>query len=325
MSTTAVIIIVTFSILVTINLVGNALVLMIVLGNRVMKTPMNYLLVNLSIADIMVAVSVTIQYIFGPAYIHPSGTAGDHLCRSLTGGNFTWIGTAASVICLVVIAAERHDAIVIGRRRSRLEGVGIYIVICSCWIFAFLLNLPLLMYLHYNPKQKGQNKCDETWPTAEGAKVYTVVCFVATGLLPLAIMVILYSRVVYTLWVRPLIATGRSEAAILESKKKVTKMLIVVSMMYAVCRFPNLFMYLFAYFLPEAYVYGSVMYIISIALVVLNSSMNPFLYSLHSVRFRKHLKSILCWRIYSFVDQGDSSSWLQPPVFYVTHEETYPL
>jgi hypothetical protein len=281
---------------------------------------MNYLLVNLSIADIMVAVSVAIQYVIGPAYVHPGGAVGDHLCRSLTGGNFTWIGTAASVFCLVVIAVERHNAIVLGRRESLLEGVGLHVVICCCWLFAFLLNLPLLMYLRFNPEQKGENKCEEDWPTIEGAKVYTVVCFVASGVLPLAIMVALYSRIVYTLWVRPMLATGRSEITILESKKKVTKMLIIVSTMYALCRFPNLFMYLFAYFLPDTYKYGSTLYIISIVLVALNSTMNPFLYSLHSERFRKHLKSILCWRIYTLVDQPESSSWLQPPVFYVNPE-----
>ena len=324
MSSTTFALIGVFCVLVVINLVGNTLVLMVVLRNRSMRTPMNYLLVNLSIADIMVAVSVAIQYIFGPAYEHPSGQTGDYLCRFLTGGNFTWVGTAASVFCLVEIAAERHDAIVIGKRKSRLEGYGLAVIIFCCWLFAFLLNLPLFLYLKFKGDQLGQNKCEENWPTIDRAKAYTVICFVASGIVPLALMVVLYSRIVFTLWLRPIVATGPSEEAIIESRKKVTKMLILVSLMYGLCRFPNLFMYLFAYYLPEAYVYGSTLYIVSIVLVCLNSTMNPFLYSLHSEKFRKHLWSIVCWKWYTFVEISDNNSGALSAVFYVNVAQEIP-
>lgn len=319
-SPTTLVLIVVFCVLVVINLAGNTLVLMVVFRNRSMRIPMNYLLVNLSIADIMVAVSVSIQYIFGPAYKHPSGETGNYMCRFLTGGNFTWVGTAASVFCLVVIAAERYGAIVIGRRKSRLEGYGLAVVIFCCWLFAFLLNLPLFIYLRFNGKQHGQNKCEEIWPTNVAAKAYTVICFVASGVLPLTIMVVFYCRIVWTLWLRPIVATGTSEEVIIEKRKKVTKMLIFVSLMYGFCRFPNLFMYLFAYFLPEAYVYGSTLYIISIGLVCLNSTMNPFLYSLHSEKFRKHIRNIICWRWYRFIDTSENNSGGPSAMFYVAHD-----
>ena len=288
-----------------------------------MRIPTNYLLVNLSIADIIVAISVSIQYIFGPAYKHHSGELSNYMCRFLTGGNFTWVGTAASVFSLVVIAAERYDAIVVRRRISRLEGYGLAVTISCCWLFAILLNLPLFIYLKFSGHQEGLNKCGEQWPSNTAGKVYSVVCFAASGIIPLTIMIIFYSRIVYTLWVRPIVATGSSEVVIIESRKKVTKLLIIVSVMYGFCRFPNLFMYLFNYFLPKAktYVYGSTLYIVSIVLVCLNSTMNPFLYSLHSQKYRKHIRNIVCRKRSRYIDtSSENSSRGESAMFYVAQD-----
>jgi hypothetical protein len=73
---------------------------------------MNYILVNLAIADMMVALFMAPRHIFLRAFTHPSGETGDYLCKFLTGGNFMWVGGAASSFCLVAIAVERYYAIV---------------------------------------------------------------------------------------------------------------------------------------------------------------------------------------------------------------------
>ena len=296
-----------FCVLVVINLVGNTLVLMVVLGNRSMRTPMNYLLVNLSIADIMVAVSVAIQYIFGPAYEHPSGERGDYLCRFLTGVNFTWVGTAASVFCLVVIAAERHYVIVDQKQESRLTGSGLSIMVSCCWIFAFLLNVPMFSYLEYK-NQAGEIKCSENWPINDIAKPYTAACLLLFGVIPTAVMIVLYSRVVSTLRARPVRATGPSEVAIIAKRRKVIRMVISVSVMYVLCRFPDLVLFLLTYYLPIPNVTASTTYVVCVLLVCLNSTMNPFLYSLHSTKFRKHLARLVCWRKRSGYQLLDSTS-----------------
>lgn len=80
-----------------------------------MKTPMNYILVNLAIADMMVAVFMAPRHIFLDAFKHPSGELGDYICKFITGGNFMWVGGAASSFCLVAIAVERYYAIVYPR------------------------------------------------------------------------------------------------------------------------------------------------------------------------------------------------------------------
>lgn len=44
-----------FAVLILVNFVGNSLVIRIIHTNRYMKTPMNYLLMNLAVADMTVA------------------------------------------------------------------------------------------------------------------------------------------------------------------------------------------------------------------------------------------------------------------------------
>ena len=75
------------------------------------RTSINYLLMNLAIADMTVATFLAPRYIFIHTFIHPDGVAGNILCRLLTGGNFAWVGAGASVFTLVTIATERYFAV----------------------------------------------------------------------------------------------------------------------------------------------------------------------------------------------------------------------
>ena len=75
------------------------------------RVPINYLLVNLAVADIMYASFVTPQYILSHTFTHPDGVAGTVLCRLLTGGNFAWVGAASSVFTLANISIERYYAV----------------------------------------------------------------------------------------------------------------------------------------------------------------------------------------------------------------------
>ena len=75
----------TFCVMVTAALLGNTLVCLVVIQNRKMKTPMNYLLMNLAIADMTVAIFVSPQFIFSRAFVHPEGITGRWLCRFITG------------------------------------------------------------------------------------------------------------------------------------------------------------------------------------------------------------------------------------------------
>ena len=76
------------------------------------RTPINYLLVNLALADILFATFLTPDTIFKLTSIHPDGMTGTVLCKLFTGGKLAWVAAGSSVVTLVAIATERYYAVV---------------------------------------------------------------------------------------------------------------------------------------------------------------------------------------------------------------------
>lgn len=69
------------------------------------------MLVNLALADIMVALFIAPQFILIHAFKHPGGMVGTMLCKVLTGGCFMWLGATTSAFTMAVIAFERYYAV----------------------------------------------------------------------------------------------------------------------------------------------------------------------------------------------------------------------
>ena len=76
------------------------------------RTPINYLLVNLAIADALYAIFITPQTFIKIIPTHPGGTIGTFLCKLVTGRSLAWIAGDSTVITLVAIAAERYFAVI---------------------------------------------------------------------------------------------------------------------------------------------------------------------------------------------------------------------
>ena len=76
------------------------------------RTPINYLLVNLAVADILYATFIAPKVVFKLTNVnHPDGVTGTVLCKLLTDGNVAWTGSASSFVTLVAIAIERYYAV----------------------------------------------------------------------------------------------------------------------------------------------------------------------------------------------------------------------
>lgn len=108
-------------------------------------------------------------------------------------------------------------------------------------------------------------------------------------------MAVLYGRIVFSLWFHQNSVTNEAQKARLKSRKRVTKLLVTLSVIYAVCWFPNLLINTIEYYI-EIPALRSIGYLVSEMLVLLNSSINPFVYALQSKQFREAIKTIVCCR-----------------------------
>ena len=75
------------------------------------RNPINYLLLNLAISDILFALFIAPKIIVSFNMSHPDGLAGVVLCKLLTGGNIAWVAGVSSVVTLVAIAFERYYSV----------------------------------------------------------------------------------------------------------------------------------------------------------------------------------------------------------------------
>lgn len=80
---------------------------------------------------------------------------------------------------------------------------------------------------------------------------------------------------------------------VISARKRVTKMVIVVSVIYGICWTPGLVIYALVHF-SSKHNLGDAPDIISTVLVTCNSTVNPMIYAYVKGRFRKHFKELLC-------------------------------
>ena len=285
------------AVLVPINLIGNFLVCIMVTTQPAMRSPMNWLLVNLALADMMVAVFMVIDQLFLSFVAHPDNVEGDLMCKFLTGKLLSWIASVASVVTLLAIAFERHSAILYPHR-ERLDRRKIRIIVAACWLFSIAFNTPIALVRKRNHDFESTGfLCRSYWPNIDLAKAYNILWLVVVGVIPLTIMTVLFGRIVHSLWFTGDGAELDSVQIVrLRARKRITKMLIILVVLYALCWFPNLIINVVLYYVYDEAL-ASTGYLISEVLVLLNSSINPFVYAIQSQQFRRGMKrAFLCYK-----------------------------
>ena len=294
LSDTDIIILFIFALLIVVNIAGNIIVCWVVKRFNSMRTPMNYLLVNLAISDIVLGIfQIPRHFVYG-FYDHPDGIAGDILCKFFSYGNLSWVGSGAGVFTLSAIAWERYNAIMKPLSRFSLRKTKITIVLS--WVFGVLVTFYETFVLVYSKKI---DSCDYQWNIIAGGIIDAAIWLVAGSLLPSTIMIVLYGGVIKTLWCSRNKVSDVSQRSLLKSRKRVTKSVIIVTVILFICWTPNL-----SYYFAMTYMgtksstavtlrKNALIHDLSKALILLNSTVNPFVYAIQDVRFRRCMKRVV--------------------------------
>ncbi|XP_022805449.1 neuromedin-U receptor 2-like [Stylophora pistillata] len=278
------------SLLVLTALLGNLLVCLTIVKNRILRTPVNYLLLNLAISDLMIVTSFTLRHILEGLYHHPRGLQGIILCKIITSDTFTWVGAVSLAMTMLVLAYERYAAITFPLgTTSKLSHKKLKILIGLGWFLSVIFNIPLF-YVRGLNQQRGH--CESHWGNVTFAISYNIAWLFFIGIAPFCFMAFFYGKVILHLR-REAVPRQHGSLAVTKSRQKVTKMLLIITAIYGVCYIPNLILYVVWYFALEA----EVMYTINevlLVLILVNSCVNPFVYAAQSRIFRRNMKKIVC-------------------------------
>ena len=294
-----------YCVIVFLGLVGNSLVIHLVRTTRAMQTTTNYLLVNLAAADCLTLVWSTPLHIFSIAYTHPGGTLGSWLCKLFTANNMAGITLAVSVYTLTLLSVERYHALLKPLSYRRLSEENVIYAIGAAWVLATVTQIPVFHFTKFDDRK---GRCSSPWTardTAQTMKYFVIGIITINIFIPIVVVSVCYSVLVNGLYCRNTIMAGRSthgkksREADIRSKKKIIKLLIVVTLAFFLCFLPfAVVMVLFALgsfknYSPSDMVQLLIVFEVTKFLLYTNSSLNPILYAFQSTNYRNGFKRIL--------------------------------
>ena len=279
-----------FSVLVLPNLVGNSLVVFVILRSPAMKSPMNYLLLNLAASDLLMGMAMLPRFLLSDIVDLSPGNTADILCKALLLGNLGWVGAISSIFSLVLIAVERFYVVAKPLNSlCRITTKRLRIFITVCWIIAAVFCTPIFYISHFGGDF---GTCVYTWRGVDWYPLgYNVLWLSVAALLPTGVMIVLYAKVAYFLWSDTGDVTSQ---AVRRSRRKVTVTVFALSVVYAVCWFPDLVMHVVSKAAPEQFSLDHPIHTVAICLVVVNSSVNPVVYAFRFEQFKRELIKIVC-------------------------------
>ena len=158
------------------------------------------------------------------------------------------------------------------------------------WGFALLLTAPSMSAIVYDSQK---DFCVEDWAEWYPERGHVAFVFTVNCAIPIVSMSLLYSRIIYKLWCNHEQVTSSVQYARLKARKRVTVMLIIVTLVHTLCWSPNYVLYLLIFYAP-GFFYGSTAYTTTVLLVLLNAAADPMLYTWYMDGFKRGMRSVLC-------------------------------
>ena len=284
-----------FAIITLSGLLGNGLVIWTVLKNIKMRTPINLLILNLAVADILfIVICVPFTAV---EYALPKYILGRVCCK--ISYYFMYVSACVSIYSLVFMSVVRCIIVVCPlSSRSWVTTRRVYIVIAVIWIVMLCGFTPLLYQYDvftYTYLGEVRSTClNLDVVSSKNLRKTFYALFLTFGYaMPLFIMVILYGTIL------AMLKCGTKHTKTIECsamrnrvQSRATKMVIAVIFCFLLCWLP-------IHVVPMLGSLGSatankLVQILVDSLSFLNSCLNPILYAFLSSRFRQSFKQALC-------------------------------
>ncbi|KAK3109182.1 hypothetical protein FSP39_024763 [Pinctada imbricata] len=199
---------------------------------------------------------------------------------------------------------DRYHAIVNAVRSMNWRSRRASSIVClSVWAVSLLISLPFALFHGTMDVMEFGEKltyCKEKWPSAEFGKVTEMLVICTTFVIPLVIIVVCYYQIVRNLWTRSRqevkrqndannAATPLSGASQIRRRRKVTRMVAIVVLLFATFWFP-IHVFNIYRILHPSYPRTTALYIFKIfghTLSFANSCVNPFVYAFLNDAFKK--------------------------------------
>ncbi|XP_064191422.1 neuropeptide Y receptor type 2-like [Anguilla rostrata] len=229
------ILILAYSIIILLGVIGNTLVIYVVYKFKTLRTVTNFFITNLAMADLLVN---TLCLPFTLIYtLQDSWKFGQVMCFMLPYAQ--GLAVHVSTVTLTVIALDRHRCIVY-HMQTKMSKDMCFVIIAVTWVISAILASPLAIFREYatfnlSPTQP-IHVCMEKWPGSHrDGTIYGIFAFLLQYGLPLSISSFAYVKIWSKLKSRGTPAGGRDRH---RRRRNTTKMLVVMVAVFAVSWLP---------------------------------------------------------------------------------------
>ncbi|RUS91342.1 hypothetical protein EGW08_000859 [Elysia chlorotica] len=275
---------------------GNILVLLVIFGDvKAAKNSANWFLVNLALADLLVAIFcipiTAVHYVFNVWVL------GTNLCKVTA--YMQGVSIVTSVLTIVLMSVDRYLAIRHPMKNRRIFTLSrVRRLVMMTWLTAAVVVFPIALVSEVSrPFGVQHDYCTEIWPSHLMRQVYDVAFLVCIYLIPGGAIVVLYTLVGFRLWAKDAHLQRqnsiRNQDDVLLVRRRLALMMIIISILFAACWLPYYICNICLDFEMEMNNQLIDLYPFAILLGHSNSAQNPILYCIMHKGFKNFLLKII--------------------------------
>ncbi|XP_066108799.1 pyroglutamylated RF-amide peptide receptor [Saccopteryx bilineata] len=290
-------------------LFGNALVVYVVTRRKAMRTVPNIFICSLALSDLLIAffcIPVTMLQNVSDTWL-----GGAFVCKLVPFVQSTAVVT--EILTMTCIAVERHHGLVHPfRTRWQYTNRRAFTMLGVVWLVAVIVGSPMWhvqrLEIKYDFLYEKQHVCClEEWTSPVHQRVYTTFILVILFLLPLVLMLTLYSKIGYELWINKRVGDssvlqtihGKEMSKIARRKKRAVVMMVTLVALFAVCWAPFHIVHMMLEYSNFERESDEVTIKMIFAVVQIigfsNSICNPIVYAFMNENFRKNFLFVVCY------------------------------
>ena len=286
-----------YCLIVLVSLAGNTVIGIIVYKTKTMRKPINFLIVNMAMSDLLIPIFLIpqdIQWLYTNSFLI-GGPLGQALCKLV--GFLPGVSIFVSIQSLVLIAVDRFGAVVFPLRSLLISSKLCPFFILATWIIAMAIYSPYLFAFKL-VEYPGGLECRLRWKEAFGESSshgnYLVPVLMIFYLIPLVFIAVLYITIYIKLKSQkiPGEQSAHSGQQRQQRERNVLKMAVAIVLGFAVCGLP-FFTFWFLLFFASDMLSCGFQYFVFFAffMVRINCAMNPCICFIFSSNYRTGLKT----------------------------------
>lgn len=283
------------------GILGNCLLLHVIHGNRHLRTPTNYLISNMAIADLFVLLLCPGLFLFHE--IFQSYKLGEIGCKAE--GMIEVSLLITSVVTLCFISYDRLTAIAFPME-TRLNFKTTKYVIVASWILGLILSSPLAIFRNYQERQWRnflESFCTENLNVLP---LYWHILIIALVWIPMAVLIFCYSVIFWKLDQYEKLRKKRDHPLQISYKRKFAVTLFIVVLSFVLLRLPFTTMVFIRFNMlqnSEMNQVGpsfQVLWYISHYMIFVDCALTPLIYGVTNENFRRAFRQTKAYKICCF-------------------------